>query len=460
MLENKNVLKPGYLLAGLIGGVAVGGSALTVLLLANSLSANPTPAPVANVASEASAPAVQVDSGAVLSELFSPEELPPGHQRVLLTSKSADAEQELRGRPDVQIRHEFDGAFSANVPAASITSLRRLATVTPVGIARVTQSESNARPVCGDGICQGSETRTCAADCAPTPPTRTCSPTRQREYNVLDVNGGQLGSGAGVHVAVLDTGTLDHQDLVSNITSCRDATRPSIRDGCRDRSVNGHGTHVAGVVGANGSSDGLGSFGVAPSSSLLVIKTCNRRLVCFNDDIAAGIDEAARLGADIVNMSFGGSQSPLISAAIARHPGMLFIASSGNDGLFFGTIAYPAANPAVVGVGAHDANRAVADFSSPGAVDDGNDLTIVEGEIEFSAGGVNVEATHNDGCYTQISGTSFSAPTVSGLAAKLWTGSAATTRAMLVTVAQDIASGPNTTVGYDTGSGYGVPAAP
>ena len=161
-------------------------------------------------------------------------------------------------------------------------------------------------------------------------------------------------------------------------------------------------------------------------------------------------------------MSFGGpSPSTLIEEAISNNPQPLYIASAGNTGPNQDTIEFPAANPAVVAVAAHDINKVVAAFSSRG-IDDGNDASISLKEVELSAGGVQIESTHKDGCYSQLSGTSFSAPTVSGLAAKVWQGSSSATRTYLISIVEDIiqADGGGAGPGYDIASGYGLPIAP
>lgn len=405
-----------------------------------------------------------------------------GFERVLITPANARGEKKLRGRADVDVRHEFDGQFSANVPSAVIPTLEKFGTVELVPVYTVDQRkvETNAKPVCGNGIAEGGEKcgepglscgagQACssckckaAAEEPPVedPPGRSCLPENQREYNVVQVNGGSLTDGTGVNVAVLDTGAMkDHLDL--DVKVCKDATKRKISGGCEDRSSVAHGTHSSGITSAYGGDDGLGLLGVAPGSNLWAIKVCGDRS-CFTDDIAAAIRYAANQGVHIINMSFGGSvESSLIRNAIAAHPEVLFVASSGNSGPNANTIGYPGANPNVIAVAANDSGKVVARFSSRG-IDDGNDATIVEREVELIAGGVSVESTNSNGCYSKLSGTSFSAPTVAGLAAKVWQGSAATTRAYLISIAQDVtqSNGGGAEAGFDTASGYGLPVAP
>lgn len=398
-------------------------------------------------------------------------------KRILVTPSSTENEAELRALlPDV--RHEFNGKFTANIPNNLLEKVNELATIEEVPIHQLTSTKNllAAKPVCGNGIAEGGEKCgepglscaegrecvkcKCIDETPEEPVTRSCIPENQIEYNVAQVNGGATGAGTGVTVAVLDTGVdTDHLDLVNNVKTCKDATKRGIRNGCDDKNAVGHGTHSAGIVGADSGSDGQGIFGVAPNVNLMTIKVCGPA-GCFTDDIAAAINYAAENGADIVNMSFGGStESSLIRDAIANNPELLYIASAGNSGPGANTIGYPAANPAVVAVAANDSGKVVASFSSRG-VDDGNDATIAAREVELTAGGVTVEAPHKNGCYSKLSGTSFSSPTIAGLAAAVWQGSAAATRIYLVSSAEDItvANGGGAGIGFDAASGYGLPS--
>lgn len=272
----------------------------------------------------------------------------------------------------------------------------------------------------------------------------------EKIYNNIAIT--STSGGNGVNVALLDTGVnKDHLDLKSRITDCKDFTKgPMIKNTCKDG--NGHGTHTAGTILADGGFDNLGIYGVAPDANLMAYKVCSSG--CWTDDIAAAIDFAGNNGANIISMSLGGdSQSSLISAAIARNPHVLIVAAAGNDGPADGSIDYPGANSNVVAVGAIDVNVSVPIWSSRG-VNDG-DGTIEEREVEFGAPGVAVESTWNDGSYNTISGTSMATPHVSGLAAKFWQGNADNTRIFLQNLASDI-----WTAGEDTATGLGLPQVP
>jgi subtilisin family serine protease len=363
------------------------------------------------------------------------------------------------------VNHEFPGAFSTKVSARSkaLSSLGLIKTE-PVQIYKIT-----GKPDCGNGTIEGGEKcdepglegcldgytcENCKCVEKTASPERSCYPAEQTPWGIAKVNGGS--GGAGVIVAVLDTGAYkDHLDLKANIMDCRDTTKRGIRKGCTDN--NGHGTHVAGTILANGGSDGDGIYGVAPEAKLMAIKVCGPA-GCWGDDIAAGIEYAVDNGANIISMSLGGdSQDSQIKDAIdyAVNNNVLVVAAAGNDGLADGSIDYPGAYVKVVAVGAIDSAEAIPDWSSRG-VNDG-DYIIEEREVEFGAPGVSVESTWKDGCYNTISGTSMATPHIAGIAAKLWDTDAATTRTNLQNLAKfhDLH-----TSGDDTATGFGLPIAP
>lgn len=361
------------------------------------------------------------------------------------------------------VNHQFDGVFSTELDSVQLGLLKLLGVkIKPVQVYQIT-----GKPVCGDGVCQGNESKTCPDDCSQKPepePERSCYPSHQAPWGIVKVNGGS--GGAGVTVAVLDTGVdTDHMDLVGNMKDCTTKVthfKPDSKN-CEDRY--GHGTHVSGTILANGGSDGLGIYGVAPEAKLMAVKVCDRRGWCYGDDVAAGIYYAVNHGAHIISMSFGGDEpDSQILAAIdyAVDQGVLVVAAAGNDGPADGSIDYPGAYVKVIAVGAIDSAEMVPDWSSRG-VNDG-DYVIEEKEVELGAPGVSVESTYNDGCYTSMSGTSMATPHVSGLAAKFWDeadgtldgrGNAADTRSYLQSIARDIWE-----IGDDSATGMGLPVAP
>jgi len=291
------------------------------------------------------------------------------------------------------------------------------------------------------------------------------SPTHQVPWGVALLQGDSAvpSGGASVSVAVLDTGVdTTHPDLASRIAECKDFSGDqAVTDGsCDDQ--NGHGTHVAGIIAADGGPDGKGIYGMAPGATLDAFKVCSDDGSCWSDDVAVAIRTAADDGANIINLSLGSdSASSLISDAIdyATGKGVLVVAAAGNDGPYPASMDYPAALPGVVGVGALDANRAIADWSSRGDNETTEPYSVQEGDIEFAAPGVNVESTYPGG-YAILSGTSMASPYVAGLSARYWqfgaTHPAEATRELLHSFAQSHDIPP---VGDDDASGFGLPIA-
>ncbi len=268
--------------------------------------------------------------------------------------------------------------------------------------------------------------------------------------------------GLGIKVAVLDTGVQrDHPDLQNRIGGCKDFTQaksPVVQNSCDDG--NGHGTHVAGIIAADGGSDHLGVYGVAPDATLLIYKVCSNNGSCWSDDIASAIREATDDGAQVMNFSFGtDAPSSLVLDAVnyADSKGALIVAAAGNDGPYAQSVDYPAALADVIAVGAVDSGRNVPDWSSRGANASTVPGLIETGDLEFVAPGVNVESTWKDGGYVILSGTSMASPHVAGLAAKLWDNTldqpAQAVRKLLHSMASDIAP-----IGEDEASGFGIPS--
>ena len=289
-------------------------------------------------------------------------------------------------------------------------------------------------------------------------------PTEQTPWGVKTVYGNPLltktSGGLDVNVAILDTGVLKtHPDLKNRIKGCKDFSGAStVVDGkCDDK--NGHGTHVAGIIGADGGSDGLGVYGMAPEVNILAYKVCSNNGTCWADDIAIALRTAVEDGANIINLSLGSDNpSQLITDAtnFAVAKNILIVAAAGNDGPYVGSIDYPGADANVVAVGAVDKEIKISEWSSRGTNSTSKPYVVEEKDIELASPGVNVESTWKDGKYAILSGTSMASPHVAGLAAKLWIkdalNPASATRELLQNLTADLLP-----IGDDDNSGFGFP---
>lgn len=210
--------------------------------------------------------------------------------------------------------------------------------------------------------------------------------------------------GAGVKVAVLDTGIAYHSDLDANVKGGYSVFGDSYRN-----DVQGHGTHVAGTIAAVNNT--IGVIGVAPSASLYAVKVLDNNGSGTLSGIAQGIDWARQNGMNVINMSLGGTTgSTTLSNACnnAYNAGVVVVAAAGNSGNSAGTgdnVGYPAKYSSVIAVAATDSNNVRAYFSSTGPA------------VEISAPGYNIYSTLRTGSYGNMSGTSMACPHVAGVAA-------------------------------------------
>jgi subtilisin family serine protease len=224
-------------------------------------------------------------------------------------------------------------------------------------------------------------------------------------------------TGAGVTVAIVDSGAdASHPDLAGAIDP---ASRDLVGDGGSDFADGaGHGTHVAGIVGAR-RDNGIGVAGVAPDADLLILRALDDAGSGYDSDIAEAFDAAADAGARIVNASLGGTGGgTILETAIAAHPGTLFVVAAGNDGRSDdSTPEYPCSLPDanVLCVGASTASDRRASFSNYGrrSVD-----VFAPGQGILSTYPAALQSPPATG-YATLDGTSMATPMVSGEAALL-----------------------------------------
>lgn len=165
---------------------------------------------------------------------------------------------------------------------------------------------------------------------------------------------------------------------------------------------NGHGTQVAGVIGA-ASDNSVGVAGMCWTCQLMIVKASQATGIANYSDIAAGVAYAASNGAHVINLSLGGyADSAMLRDAIREAATTaVIVAGAGNDDT--SNPFYPAAYPEVMAVAATDQNDHKAVFSDYGAW------------VDVTAPGTSIRTTQVGG-YATANGTSLSAPFVAGLA--------------------------------------------
>ena len=224
-------------------------------------------------------------------------------------------------------------------------------------------------------------------------------------------------SGRNVSVAVLDTGIdATHPDLNDSVVHAEDFTGEGI-----ENDPAGHGTHVAGIVAGDGTASNGTYVGVAPNASLINLRVLDDYGGGEKSDVIAAMEYAVNdTDADVVSMSLGWparNDDPFYRAVRnAVENNVTVVASAGNegnDGRF--TVGSPGVVPAAITVGASTDDGELTEFSSRGPTADRN---LVKPDLVAPGSGVTSADAGTDG-YVSLSGTSMSAPMVSGTAALL-----------------------------------------
>ena len=213
-------------------------------------------------------------------------------------------------------------------------------------------------------------------------------------------------SGAAVTVAVLDSGIdAGHPEFAGRLVGGMSFVGGSA--GPADDY--GHGTHVAGLVGAL-ANNGVGIAGVAPNVRIMPIKVLDRNGMGTLDAVLSGIQAAKDAGARVINMSLA---SPISSsaqdAAIAEcvKAGMIVVAAAGNEST--DTPEYPAGSPGVIAIGSTGTSDRRSNFSNGGS------------HVHLAAPGEDIASTYprESGSYVLKNGTSMATPIVAGVVATM-----------------------------------------
>ncbi|UTL72517.1 S8 family peptidase [Bacillus halotolerans] len=208
-------------------------------------------------------------------------------------------------------------------------------------------------------------------------------------------------TGKNVKIAVIDSGISPHDDLSISGGYSAVSYTSSYKDD------NGHGTHVAGIIGAK--HNGYGIDGIAPEAQIYAVKALDQNGSGDLQGLLKGIDWSIANGMDIVNMSLGtSSDSQILHDAMdkAYEKGVLLVAASGNEGNGK-PVNYPAAYSSVVAVSATDQHNRLAAFSTTG------------NQVEFSAPGTDITSTYLHQYYATGSGTSQATPHAAAMFALL-----------------------------------------
>ncbi|KAI1470375.1 oryzin precursor [Daldinia caldariorum] len=233
-------------------------------------------------------------------------------------------------------------------------------------------------------------------------------------------------AGEGTFAYILDTGIhVDHpefggrasfganfaNDSAADTATATTSTASNDDDDDDDDDENGHGTHVAGIVGS-------ATYGVAKKTNLIAVKVLGPNGSGAISQVIAGLQWAledarskGRIGKAVTNISLGvyttKADTPLSAAAASAVTAGMFLAVAAGNSNANATNFSPANAPGACAVGATDANDRRAAFSNWGD------------SIDVFAPGVRIVSTYNNGSTAVLSGTSQASPHVAGLAAYL-----------------------------------------
>ena len=205
-------------------------------------------------------------------------------------------------------------------------------------------------------------------------------------------------------IAVLDTGIdQTHIDLAGKVVANINFTQsPTVGD------VNGHGTHIAGIIGAI-ANNSEGIAGLAYSCSLMNVKVASDIGFCDAEAVAKGIIWAVDNGAKVINLSltFAEPNQALEDAVnYAWRKGAILVCAVGNDGE--STPMYPAAYANCLAVTSTNSDDLLGQLANHGDW------------VDLAAPGVNIYSTLPDNSFGYKSGTSMATAYVSGVAGLLF----------------------------------------
>jgi serine protease AprX len=242
-------------------------------------------------------------------------------------------------------------------------------------------------------------------------------------------------TGAGINVALIDTGVAPVDALSNQIVAAVDFSSEQDVPATAFIDTNGHGTHLAGIIAGNGSS---GFRGVAPDAGIVSIKVANQTgdvsiasIVSSIDWVVANADE---LDIRVLNIAFdagtaGTREAEALEASVERAwaAGIVVVTAAGNNGTDSNGLNAPASNAFVIAVAGVEATAngfVVPDWASAASESRGPDLAAPGSHIQsLRAPGSDADANHPEGYVNEElflgSGSSQSAAVTAGAVALL-----------------------------------------
>jgi subtilisin family serine protease len=278
-------------------------------------------------------------------------------------------------------------------------------------------------------------------------------PLRPRQWALDTLNLDSVlpeASGDGVTIAVVDSGVdASHPDLKANLLPGLDLGADPGGNIANTTDARGHGTHVAGIASAV-TNNGIGVASLASRAKILPMGIALPSGKSRSGLIALGVALAVDMGADVINMSLGIQTDDSVLRAAIRYAaarGVVMVTTSGNNRLTGSPRQWPGAYPETIAVAATDRNDETAIFSTMAPY------------VDVAAPGWEILSTSPGnspgGDYSEMSGTSMSAPYVSGMAALLLQVNPDLTpdevREIITATATDLG-----VPGYDIKSGWGL----
>ena len=335
----------------------------------------------------------------------------------------------------VQVAHGTAGAVAARAAASGATDVAALDAIDVV-TARVSgeairalQADPRVTALAADAVVSaaGKERRYEKASGRPSP-----------GIQVVDADRAWTGAtGAGVTVALMDTGIAEHPDLDGSVVARLDF----VNDGATLLDPSGHGTFVAGLIAAHGRT----FKGVAPDAKLVSLRVLDQNGNGTMHSVLAAFDwllhNRTTMGIKVLNLSFGAPQRSSYHREIlaglvesAWFAGITVVAAAGNGGPDPGSVTMPGADPFVITVGSFGDKGTLATnddreskFSGRGPTRDGftKPDVLAPGEhiISLRVPGTALDIDSNGdlpaSAYARLTGTSASTAMAAGAAADL-----------------------------------------